>query len=124
MEKFNKTLKDLNITSSELEGQELREAVKVWQELAASETRICMMRKMISDKIGFADLEEMSQEITSKFKSSKFRGKAEDNESLHDTFREPVMKSKLADEQNYMRELKTARNKYKRMLGKKFQGRE
>ena len=124
MEKFNKTLKDLNITSSELEGQELRQAVKVWQELAASETRICMMRKMISDKIGFADLEEMSQEITSKFKSSKFISKAEDNESLHDTFREPVMKSKLAEEQNYMRELKTARNKYKRMLGKKFQGRE
>ena len=123
MEKFTKTLKDLNITSSELEGQELREAVKVWQELAASETRIIMMRKMISDKIGFTDLEEMNQEIISKFKSSKFKGKAENNENLHDTFKEPVMKSKLADEQNYMRELRTARTKYKRMLGKKFQGR-
>ena len=87
MEKFSKTLKDMNITSSELEGHELREAVKVWQELAASETRIIMMRKMISDKIGFTDLEEMNQEIISKYKSSKFKGKAEGNENLRDTMR-------------------------------------
>ena len=98
MDKFKKTLMEFNITSSELEGPELREAVKVWQDLAASETRINMMKKMISEKIGFADLEEMKQEIFSKFKSSKFKNKTEGAASLQGSLTEPVMRSKLADE--------------------------
>ena len=50
-------------------GKELREAAKVWIEIAESESRINLMRRMIQKEIGFADIEEFGEEFKAKLKS-------------------------------------------------------
>ena len=56
-------------------GQELGEETKIWKELATSEARMTLMRKMIKEDLAFQDLQAFGEEFTNKLKSVKLKNK-------------------------------------------------
>ena len=63
------------LINSEVRGLELREEVRVWEEVAASEARMTLMKSMIKEQLAFADLEEFGIEFTNKLKSVNTKNK-------------------------------------------------
>ena len=61
-----------------MEGQELRAATRVWQDQAASESRLELMSEVMRVNVGFADLQIFNLGITNKLRSEamKLRGVA------------------------------------------------
>ena len=102
-------------------GKELREEEKVWKGVAASESRIELMKVMIKQGIAFADLEEFGLEFQNKIKSKKLKEKLNDR-NIQNQVTQPVMKMKLADEQNLRREMVKVKIKLRRELEKDLGG--
>ena len=71
MEKHQNPKSSQVTLTKEMRGQELGEEGKVWQEVAASEARITLMKTMIKQDLAFADLEEFGIEFNNKMKSNK-----------------------------------------------------
>ena len=69
------------------------------------------MKILVKEGRGVSELEEFNIGIANKFKSSKFKNKADKNLGTKDKLIGPAMKLKLADEQCHLRELKKTRLK-------------
>ena len=118
MEKHQQTPQNCSSTPNKvLGGPELREEVKVWKELATSEARLGLMRKMINEQLAFADLQSFGIEFTNKLKSIKLK-----NKTLYRKVSGTAMKVKLADEQELRRELMKLKVKMKKDLAEKLNG--
>ena len=98
-------------------GQELGEESKIWRELATSEARLSLMRKMINEDLAFTDLQSFGKEFTNKLKSIKLK-----NKTLYRKVSGTAMKVKLADEQELRRELMRVKRVMKKTLSDKFGG--
>ena len=88
----------------------------MWNSLAESEARTNLMKILVKEGRGVSELEEFSIGITNKFKSEKFKVKADKNLVTKEKLVVPAMKLKLADEQCHLRELKKTRTEYRRVL--------
>ena len=106
--------------SQVLGGLERRVAVKVWSDIAQSMARINLMKALIKEKMGLAELEEFNMGISSKFKSNKMKYKAACDSTVKSKVMEWPMKLKLADEQCVLRELCKERTRIRKELGKKL----
>ena len=65
----HKTNPNSKTPSQVLGGKERREAVKIWQSVAESKARINLMRNLIKEGMGLAELEEFEIDLCSKFRS-------------------------------------------------------
>ena len=59
--------------SQELGGSDRRVALRVWKSLAESVARVNLLKVLIKEGMGLAELEEFNLGVSSKFKSSKFK---------------------------------------------------
>ena len=96
---------------------ELGEEERTWREVAASEERILLMRKMLKEDLAFADLEEFGIEFTNKLKSKKLK-----NKPLYTKVTQQAMRVKLADEQALRRELIRVKEMRKKDLSEEIGG--
>ena len=101
-----------------LGGMEAREAAKLWKSIAESMARINLMRSLIKEKVGLAEIEEFSLDLSSKFRSYKFKNGS--HRSKYDKSTEKFMKLKLADDQHYHRDLCKARTKTRSEIAEKL----
>ena len=102
-------------TNSVVGGQELGEEMKVWREIAASESRMMLMKSMIHEQLAFADLEEFGKEFENKLKSMNIK-----NKTLYNRVSQPAMKAKLTDEQMWRRDLMRMKLKMKKDLSEEL----
>ena len=100
-----------------MEGQELRAATRVWQEQAASESRLELMSELLRVNVGFADLEIFNLGITNKLRSEamKLRGGEIRREMVA-----KAMEVKMKDEKRYLEEMTKKRNCLRRSIGIKL----
>ena len=106
--------------SQELGGTDRRVALSVWKSLAESLARVNLLKTLIKEGMGLAELEEFNLGISSKFKSSKFKIKPPSDPKVRESVMGRAMKLKLADEQCLLRELCKERTELRRTLGKKL----
>ena len=88
-----------------MEGKETRVMKKVWDQVAESEERITLMKKLIKMGIGVAEVEELGVSIHSKFKSNAFQSRVKDGEIVSKEALKNIMVIKLRDERKHLREL-------------------
>ena len=110
----------VSTTPSSIGGQERRVKIKVWQKVAESSARLNLLKALIKEKIGLNEIEEFSIGLQCKYKSQKFKNSADQVIRKDGKFMEQAMKSKLADEQCYHRELVDKKIKEKREIAKKL----
>ena len=116
----HKTNPNSKTPSQVLGGKERREAVKIWQSVAESKARINLMRNLIKEGMGLAELEEFEIDLCSKFRSSKFTVNQPTSKSKKSNLVEQSMKIKLADEMAYYRESCATRTKVRRIIAKRL----
>ena len=95
-----------------MEGMKQSAKVKLWQELARSETRIWLIEELMKLDVGFNDTEEFGLGLKLNFKSKKYK---ENSDAPREVVR-AAMKLKLGDEKRYKSELFLARNKARKEL--------
>ena len=117
MDKFQNPNFSFPTLKEDLRGLDLGEEVKIWKEVAMSEARLTMMKKMIQQDLAFADLEEFGSELSSKMKSININ-----NRTLHRNVTKPAMKAKLADEQMWRRDLGRVKTQMRKELVEKLHG--
>ena len=106
--------------SQVLGGSDRRVALKVWRSLAESMARVNLLKTLIKEGMGLAELEEFNLGVSSKFKSTKFKNKPPSDPKVRDSVMGRAMKLKLADEQCLLRELCEERTSLRRTIGKKL----
>ena len=99
-----------------MEGLE-RRATKVWQDLAASEARLGMLRELGKINVGYGDIENFNLGLISKLRSERMRDRGE-FETRKVTA--SSMNIKMRDEQRYNEELVKERLKLRKEIGKKL----
>ena len=102
-----------------LGGKERRAAAKVWRNLGESMARVNLMKALIKEGMGLAELEEFNLGLSSKFKSSKFRSTVTSDPKVKNRVLGQVMKLKLADEQCLLRELFAEKTRIRKQIAKK-----
>ena len=105
------------LSKTELRGLELGEEVKIWKEIAASEARLTLMKRMIQEDLAFTDLENFGEEFNNKLKSIKMK-----KITMNRKISQPIMKAKLTDEQVWRRELNRTKINMKKELITKYGG--
>ena len=109
--------------SNQIGGICRREAAKIWNSTAESEARINLIKLLIKEGRGVRELEEVTLNLASKYKSQKFKNFSKESTGIDKKVTVPAMKIKLADEQCYLRELMRARKECRqemaRTLGEK-----
>ena len=88
-----------------MEGKETRVMKKVWDQVAESEERITLMKKLIKMGVGVAEVEEQGVSIHSKFKSNAFKSRVKDGEIVSKEALKNIMVIKLRDERKHLRDL-------------------
>ena len=115
-QKSTSKLQFSDITSI-IEGPDLGELKQIWQDIAASESRMNLMSALKGKKLGFREVENFSLGLRYSFKSDKLR-------DLKDRPIEGVLKAamqvKMRDEKYHHRELTKLRKSKKLTLGKKL----
>ena len=111
------TYPDSTATSHLIEGMDLSFAVKIWVNLAASESRLQIMTELKKLNIGFAEVEEFNLGLNLKFRSKAFKENSELNEGK--VIRE-AMSLKMRDETKWSSELTKERNVTRSFLEEKF----
>ena len=101
-------------------GPDRRVALKVWKSLAESIARVNLLKMLIKEGMGLAELEEFNLGVSSKFKSTKFKSKPPSDPKVRDSVMGRAMKLKLADEQCLLREICEERTSLRRQLAKKL----
>ena len=97
-------------------GQELSSAVRVWTTVALCEARIEFMNRLVSFSLGLRDVQELTENMTSKFRSAKFK-KIGDKESVR--LGKEYMMLKLRDEKAFHAEKLRDKNEMRRKLVRK-----
>ena len=95
-----------------------REAAKIWTSTAESEARVNLIKSLIKEGRGVRELEEVTLNLASRYKSQKFKNFSKVGSQVDKKVTVPAMKIKLADEQCYLRELMKARQDCKRELAR------
>ena len=103
-----------------LGGSDRRVALRVWKSIAESMARVNLLKALIKEGMGLAELEEFNLGVSSKFKSSKFKSKPPSDPKVRKLVTGRAMKLKLADEQCLLRELCQERTHLRRNLAKKL----
>ena len=105
-----------------LGGKCRREATKVWIDLAHSEARTNLINILVREGIGLSEIEEFELGLVSKFRSTKFKNfkNTKTCQEVKNRLVLPAMKLKLADEQCYMREVRTLKDKYRREISRRL----
>ena len=109
-----------NTPSPVLGGPERRVALKVWRSLGESTARVNLLKILIKEKMGLAELEEFNLGVSGKFKSTKFKNKKSTDSNVKDKVLGQAMKRKLADEQCLLREICEKKTRIRRILDKKL----
>ena len=98
-----------------MEGQDLSAMPEIWEELARTEMRLQLMRKLIQIKVGFADIEELNLGLKGNLKNLN-------SEKISDMQEKKVVKAamevKMQDEQVTKTKLIRARNMARTDLSK------
>ena len=106
--------------TSDPEGKSLGESEKIWREIASTEMRIALMDNLISNKVGFNDVEMFNLGIEYNMKCKTLE---DDDKERDTTVIEAAMKRKRKDEVKYRRKLITRRNRLRgemmKEMGKK-----
>ena len=96
-----------------MEGQELRDAKKLWEDVAANESRMHLMVELSKVKVGLADVEEFSLDLGDKCRAdSRSVGKVEWRVV------KAAMESKLIDARRTEKNLKREQNLVRRKIYK------
>ena len=97
-----------------MEGQDLRDAIKLWEEVAANKSRMHMMVELLRYKVGLADIEEFCLDLGEKCRAdSRSVGKVEWKVV------KAAMESKLVDARKKEKSLKSEQNIARRKIYKK-----
>ena len=105
---------DNNTTSPERgEGQESSNATKVWTTLALSEARLDFLCRLVSFHLGLREVEEMTETVTSKFRSEQFKEK-KNKEGVK--LGKEHMRIKIRDEKAFYGEKMKQRNEMRRKI--------
>ena len=99
-----------------MEGKNQSARVKLWRDLARSESRIWLMEELCRLDVGFNEAEDFGLGLAMNFKSHKYK---ENKDAPKSAVRE-AMKIKLGDEKRYKSELFLARNQARRKLEVEF----
>ena len=83
---------------------------KTWNQVAACEERIKLMKRLLKLELGVAEVEEFGINLSSKFKSNKFKDKVQDGEIVSKEALKSIMVIKLRDEKKYLKELMLTKN--------------
>ena len=100
-----------------MEGPDLRVTKKLWQDLAASESRLEMMKELGKLNVGLRQIEEFNIGLISKLRSEKMREKGEE---ITRKQVKSAMEIKLRDEERYHEEKERERNEKRREIRKKL----
>ena len=96
-----------------MEGQEPR-VKKVWQDLAASEMRIRLMRELGKFGVGFGVIKNFGINLRGQLRSGKQKKRG------REATREDALMVKMKDEQRYNEELVKRRNEYRKEIENKL----
>ena len=88
--------------TSQIEGSDLGELRQLWQDIAASESRMILMSALMGKKLGFREIENFSLGLKYSFKSEKFRD--QNNKPIEGVIR-AAMQVKMTDEKQHHKEL-------------------
>ena len=97
-----------------MEGLDTRVLYKTWQDLAASEVRLDLMRELEKINLGFRDLENFNLGLISKLRSENMRSRGEE---VTRKVLKSAMQIKIRDEARYMEEKIKERNLHRREIG-------
>ena len=103
-----------------LRGKDRRVAVKLWKSVADSIARVSLLKSMIKEGMGLAELEEFNLNLERCYKSKKFQEQAKNREKAKNTVLEEAMKAKLADEQCLLRELNFKKTRMRQEIAEKL----
>ena len=100
-----------------MEGPELRVTKELWQDLAASEMRLSLMRELVKLKLGFKEIEEFNLGLVSKLRSDRMRNRGEKaRRKLIDS----AMEIKIRDEERFHEEKMGEKNRKRREIGERL----
>ena len=88
-----------------MEGQELRDAKKLWEQVAANESRMHLMVELVKHKVGLADVEEFCIDL-----GDKCRAEARQIGKVEWRVVKATMESKLVDARRKEKKLKRDQN--------------
>ena len=97
-----------------MEGQDLRDATKLWEKVAANESRMHLMVELLQYKVGLADVEEFCLDL-----DDKCRGEARSIGRVEWKVVKAAMVSKLVDVRRKEKTLKSEQNVVRRKIYKK-----
>ena len=96
-----------------MEGQELRDAKKLWEDVAANESRMHLMVELSKVKVGLADVEEFCLDL-----GDKCREDSRSNGKVEWRVVKAAMDSKLVDARRIDKNLKSEQNLARRKIYK------
>ena len=97
-----------------MEGQDLRDATKLWEKVAANESRMHLMVELLQYKVGLADVEEFCLDL-----GDKCRGEARSIGKVEWKVVKAAMVSKLVDVRRNEKILKSEQNVVRRKIYQK-----
>ena len=97
-----------------MEGQELRDAKKLWEDVAANESRMHLMVELSRCKVGLADVEEFSLDL-----GDKCRADSRSSGRVEWKVIKAAMESKLVDARRTDKKLKREQNIVRRKIYKR-----
>ena len=97
-----------------MEGQELRDAKKLWADVAANESRMHLMVELNRYKVGLADIEEFSLGLNEKCRAELDQGGKVEWKVI-----KAAMESKLIDARRTDKKLKREQNIVRKKIYKK-----
>ena len=104
-----------------MEGHEISSGMlKVWRGIAASESRLELMKELKGLNVGFGDVENFNLDLSSKFRSQKFKEKSKETGDPDSKVVKAAMNVKLRDEERYLGELNFERNELRKNLANKY----
>ena len=101
-----------------MEGPDRRVMCKTWNQVAACEERIKLMKKLIKLEISLAEVEDFGINIHSKLKSNHFKNKVKAGETVTKEALKSIMIVKLRDEKKHLKELMIMKNRMRAEIDK------
>ena len=116
----NNSQSHIKTPSQVLGGKDRRVAAEVWRSHGESTARVNLMKILIKEGMGLAELEEFNLGISSKFKSNKFKTTESSDPKVKSKVMGNIMKLKLADEQCLLREIFVEKTRTRKEIANKI----
>ena len=104
--------------TSSREGLDLSSAKAIWTETAATLCRVNLVRQLLSENLGFREVEDYNQALDLKLRSEKLKTRRENGKSDRGIVRE-IMGKKLNDANNCYREALLIQNRTRQEIDEK-----